>query len=97
MIEFALSVHTTNENEGLLYYHQMPPMPVPRVGDDVFIPGPAMGYWTVVSVWWSLPSMGAQQPTMWATLVVKWAETNTKPRPVYTEDDGWKQAERVEQ
>ena len=91
MIEFRLSVATTDDNEGTLYMEDMPPMPVPRVGEDVFVPGEGHGFWRVVEVFWLLPAKGAMTPSMWPTLKVEWSEVNNRSRPAYDEDRGWYQ------
>ncbi len=86
--QFRLAVQTP---EAGLYFETMPPMPVPRVGEDVFIPGDAFGYWTVTEVSWALPAKGAMEPTMEARLTVEWSSFNARPAPVYDEDRGWLQ------
>jgi hypothetical protein len=81
---FALTVATA---EATLYHAAMPPMPVPRVGEDVLVPG--LGTWRVEAVRWCLPSMGALRPTMGVDVTVSWPASATRPAPTYDEDRGW--------
>ena len=84
--QFRISVET---EEASLYFETMPPMPVPRVGEDVFVPGDGLGWWRVTQVTWSLPAEGAKEPTMMASLWVEWSSANNRPAPVYDGDRGW--------
>lgn len=83
---FSITVET---EEGLVYYQQMPPMPMPHVGDDLFASGSngdgAMGWWTVEKVRWGFPQMDAHTPTMAVNIRVRWSEANNRPAPVYDE------------
>jgi len=83
---FRISVET---EDGGLYFESMPPMPVPRVGEEVFVGGDGMGWWRVTEVFWHLPSPGAMEPTMEARLRVEWSASNGKPAPTYDDDRGW--------
>jgi hypothetical protein len=83
---FRITVET---EQATLYFEAMPPMPVPRVGDDVFVPGDGYGWWRVTKVFWHLPAPGAMTPTMEARLRVEWSPTNDRPAPSYDEERGW--------
>lgn len=83
---FRISVETEDAS---LYFESMPPMPIPRVGEDVYVPGDGHGWWRVTDVFWHLPALGAKEPTMEARLRVEWSPTNEKPAPTYDEDRGW--------
>jgi hypothetical protein len=86
---FRLTIQT---EEASLYSQPMPPMPVPRVGEDVFVPGDGMGWWRVMRVDWRLPSMRAMTPTMLeACYTVEWSPLNSAPAPTYDPDRGWAQ------
>lgn len=71
-----------------VYYEKIPAMPVPRVGEDVFTPHPALGWWTVKEVYWHVPQKDAMTPTMACFLTVEWSRINNTPAPVYGEN-GW--------
>lgn len=86
-ISFRLSIET---EEASLYVQKIPPMPIPRVGEDVFVGMRELsGYWRVKEVFWRTPSIGAMEPGMWVTLRVVWSPVNTKPAPRYDELKGW--------
>ncbi len=83
---FRLSAETA---EATVYFETMPPMPVPRVGEELFVGGDALGWWRVTEVFWHLPSPGAMEPTMEVRLRVEWSDSNERPAPTYDEDRGW--------
>jgi hypothetical protein len=85
---FRLSAET---EEATVYFETLPPMPAPRPGEDVFIPGDAYGWWRVVEVFWHLPAPRAMTPTMEVRLRVEWSPINNRPAPVYDDDQGWTQ------
>ena len=85
-IKFRLSVDT---EEAGLYFESMPPMPAPRVGENVYVQGEGYGWWQVKEVFWHLPALGAMEPTMEVRLRVEWSPINNREAPVYDEDRGW--------
>lgn len=87
---FRISVETTMYH---LYSQELPTFPIPRVGEEVFVPGDGMGLWLVKEVRWGLPSPEALEPTMWVTIIVEWSGRNGRPMPEYDEDLGWIQKE----
>lgn len=88
--QFRLTIQT---EQASLYFQAMPPMPAPRTGEDVFVPGEGgMGWWRVKRVDWRLPSMQAMTPTMEVCCTVEWSPLNREPAPIYDEDRGWVQA-----
>lgn len=80
------------QKDVILYAERMPPMPVPRIGDDVFIPmGANSRLWTVKSIRWALPSIGAMTPTMQVDVEVAYSSANPLPIPdLLIEGDGTK-------
>lgn len=89
-MKYCLSLTT---EEGLVYYNSFTKIfPVPRVGEKIFVGGEAMGFWTVESIYTSLPSAGALVPAFGITILVKWSESNEDSAPVYDEDRGWVRA-----
>lgn len=89
-VGFAISVHT---KEAQVYYQVLPPSPIPRIEDDVFVPsshhGAVMGWWKVKGVSWQLPSMGAMSPAMCVNVLVEWSDINNRPAPTYDDDACW--------
>lgn len=89
-VRYCLSVMT---EESSVYFESFDEhFPVPRPGEEIFVGGEAIGWWTVERVDYSLPSKGALSPGFWIAVYVKWSTTNNRPAPVYDEDMGWVQS-----
>lgn len=85
-IEFRLTLETV---EALVYSETMPPMPIPGIGEDIFVGGNALGWWRAKSISWMVPQIDAQTPSMWVTIYVDWSPINPRPAPIYDPELGW--------
>lgn len=96
MNDFTNVISIGTEEAGL-YFDDLPNLFVPNVGEDIFVPGPGLGWWTVKERSFQVPNKQALTPSWIVNLLVEWSDQNNRPAPIYDEDWGWvQQDERKE-
>lgn len=89
-VAFYMKIDTTHQEP--LFFKEMPPLPVPRIGEQILIPsirGVYMGWWRVESVLWQLPHEEMNKPNMTVHIIVSWGDNGGREQPIYDEFQGW--------
>lgn len=83
-VDFRIDVWS---DDGRLYFEWMPVTSIPRVGEDVYVPGGI--WWRVTEVAWQLPDPRGDEPVMIVRLHVERSPINDRPRPTHDDHRWW--------